>query len=102
MGSSMESMGCEAVLPSSSDDDVLTLVCLDDGTTVRVPLSVAAAESKLLHTMLEDADVSEGEAVLNVPLLGGEQVTCFATFLRDSLSVPTPSLLSNGDGTCSF
>ena len=87
---------------SSSDDDALTLVCLDDGTTVRVPLSVAAAESKLLHTMLEDVDGSEGEAVLNVPLLSGEQATSFATFLRDPLSAPTQSLLSNGDGTGSF
>ena len=86
---------------SSTHADVLTLVCLDDGATVRVPLSVAKAESLLLQTMLEDTDESGGDVVLHVPWLGGEQAASFATFLSDPLA-PAQGLLSNGDGTRNF
>ena len=87
---------------SVSHDDVLTLVCLDDGATVQVPLSVAKAESELLEIMLEDVDESGGDVVLHVPWLGGEQAASFAAFLSDPLSAPAQDLFNNGDGTRNF
>ena len=87
---------------SVSHDDVLTLVCLDDGATVQVPLSVAKAESELLQNMLEDVYESGGDVVLHVPWLGGEQAASFAAFLSDPLSAPTQGSLSNGDGTRNY
>ena len=88
----------DKAVEASSHDEVLTLVCIDDGATVRVPLSVAAAESELLQAMLEDVDGSGGDVVLHVPWLGGEQAASFATFLSDPLMAPAQGLLSDGTG----
>ena len=65
------------------NEDTLTLVCLADGATVRVPMSAAAAESELIRSMLEDANGSAAGTVLQVPWLRERQAMAFAAFLRD-------------------
>eukprot|EP00927_Polykrikos_kofoidii_P001941 TRINITY_DN10750_c0_g1_i1.p1 TRINITY_DN10750_c0_g1~~TRINITY_DN10750_c0_g1_i1.p1 ORF type:complete len:540 (+),score=80.05 TRINITY_DN10750_c0_g1_i1:106-1725(+) len=78
----------------NNDEDALTLVCAEDGATVRVPLVVAATESALIRTMLEDQlDASEGGAVLKLPMVRGGQGMAFAAFLRDQLTTSTAALV---------
>eukprot|EP01052_Picozoa_sp_SAG31_P039054 SAG31_NODE_5334_length_2602_cov_17.228925_3_plen_198_part_00 len=63
--------------------DALTLVCAAGGATVRVPLSLAKAESELLSTMLEDVNDA---SLFAVPELDEAQVLGFAAFVRQAVA----------------
>ena len=70
-----------AHLEPACDEAMLTLRPAD-GTTVQVPLLLAADESELVRNLLEDVDGSSRGTVLHIPWLDGEQAMAFAAFLH--------------------
>ena len=60
--------------------DALTLVCLVDGSEVRVSLSAAARESELVRTLLDD--VEEASPRLDLHELDEAAAVAFAVFLE--------------------
>ena len=70
-------------------DDALTLVCLADGTEVRVPFAAAARESELVRIQMED--VEEAAPRLDVHELDEVTAAAFAAFLQGQPADPAVS-----------
>ena len=70
-------------------DDALTLVCLADGTEVRVPFAAAARESELVRIQMDD--VEEAAPRLDVHELDEVTAAAFAAFLQGQPADPAVS-----------
>ena len=69
-------------LSAVRSNDALTLVCLVDGTEVRVSFSAAVRESELVRTLLDD--VEEASPRLDLHELDEAAAVAFAFYLEVS------------------